>query len=147
MPEIKHKLHHSTWDRVFMWGLPLATGVIFIVAELADEGVSAGLFAGGFALSLVLGGLSWLYFWGTHWVKLREDRCDVKLYRSGYYIPYAGVESVDLRPSGEITVKYRVHLSDGRFTSYTLPASFRPAEPAAVFNELRRRVDVAKGAQ
>ena len=143
-PLIKYNLHNSTWERLFMWGLPPVAGVIFVVTELAEDGVSAGPFVGGFALAVVLGGLTWLYFWGTHWLKLREEHCDVKFYRSGYYIPYAGVESLDLEADAEIAVKYRVRLWDGTFTSYTLPAFFRPAEPATVFYEMQRRVEAAK---
>jgi hypothetical protein len=51
---------------------------------------------------------------------------------------------MEVDPSGEITVKYRVELGDGRFTSYALPAEFQPEEPEQVLAELRRRVEAAQ---
>jgi hypothetical protein len=144
MPTKKYKLREPAAQKAFLWFVPIALVVAIVATDLAGDGISVGGIAGAFVFGAMFCGLNWLYFVMTERLIFKDRVLDVRFYRSGHLIPYEGVTSAEIAPSGEISVEYRVRLHDGRFTSYSLPAVFHPEEPQEVFDEIRKRVEAAK---
>jgi len=113
------------------------------MAIFGEGQILAGI-VGAVFFGAIFVGLNLMYFSMTHRVIFKERILDVRFYRTGHFIPYEGVTSMEVDQSGEITVKYRVELGDGRLTSYALPAEFQPEQPQQVLAELRRRVEAAQ---